>query len=139
MTVCSIDNEPGTYGDWSHATGALSDTAIRENMTRIKHKIIVMSGKGKSTVAANLAFGLALAGFKIGLLDTDIHGPSLGKMLGIEGQMVRTSKKRLRLAADRGQRDQSDYYGIAITGCRCACDLAGSAENGSDQAVPRRN
>lgn len=72
------------------------DTAIRENMARIKHKIIIMSGKGgvgKSTVATNLAFGLALAGFKIGLLDTDIHGPSLGKMLGIEGQFVRPSEK----------------------------------------------
>lgn len=74
----------------------LLDTAIRENMDRIKHKIIIMSGKGgvgKSTVATNLAFGLALAGFKIGLLDTDIHGPSLGKMLGIEGQFVRPSEK----------------------------------------------
>jgi Mrp family chromosome partitioning ATPase len=74
----------------------LLDTAIRENMARIKHKIIIMSGKGgvgKSTVATNLAFGLALAGFKIGLLDTDIHGPSLGKMLGIEGQFVRPSEK----------------------------------------------
>lgn len=72
------------------------DMAIRENMARIKHKIIIMSGKGgvgKSTVATNLAFGLALAGFKIGLLDTDIHGPSLGKMLGIEGQFVRPSEK----------------------------------------------
>jgi ATP-binding protein involved in chromosome partitioning len=74
----------------------LLDMAIRENMARIKHKIIIMSGKGgvgKSTVATNLAFGLALAGFKIGLLDTDIHGPSLGKMLGIEGQFVRPSVK----------------------------------------------
>jgi len=74
----------------------LLDTSIRENMARIKHKIIVMSGKGgvgKSTVSTNLAFGLALAGFKIGLLDTDIHGPSLGKMLGIEGQFVQPSEK----------------------------------------------
>ncbi len=49
-------------------------------------KIVVMSGKGgvgKSTVAANLAFTLALKGFKTGLLDCDIHGPSIPKMLGL--------------------------------------------------------
>lgn len=69
----------------------LLNTAVRENMARIKHKIIVMSGKGgvgKSTIATNLAFGLGLNGYKIGLMDTDIHGPSLGKMLGIEGQTL---------------------------------------------------
>lgn len=74
----------------------LQDIAIKENMARIKHKIIIMSGKGgvgKSTVATNLAFGLANSGRKVGILDTDIHGPSLGKMLGIEGQMLRSSEK----------------------------------------------
>ncbi len=73
----------------------LLDEAIRENMARVKHKIIVMSGKGgvgKSTVATNLAFGLARRGFKIGLVDTDLHGPSLGKMLGIEGQLLHPSE-----------------------------------------------
>ena len=74
----------------------LQDTAIRENMARIKHKIIIMSGKGgvgKSTVATNLAFGLSLNGLKVGVMDTDIHGPSLGKMLGIEGQLVQPAEK----------------------------------------------
>ncbi|NOZ63162.1 MAG: Mrp/NBP35 family ATP-binding protein [Calditrichaeota bacterium] len=74
----------------------LLDDMIKENMTRIKHKIIVMSGKGgvgKSTVATNLAFGLKNAGFRVGVMDTDIHGPSLGKMLGIEGQALRPSEK----------------------------------------------
>ncbi|MBD3289241.1 P-loop NTPase [candidate division KSB1 bacterium] len=67
------------------------DAAIRDNMKRIKHKLIVMSGKGgvgKSTVSTNLAYGLMMSGFKVGLMDTDIHGPSLGKMLGIEGKFV---------------------------------------------------
>jgi len=72
------------------------DIAIKENMARIKHKIIVMSGKGgvgKSTVATNLAFGLSAAGFEVGIMDTDIHGPSLGKMLGIEGQFIQPTDK----------------------------------------------
>ncbi len=74
----------------------LLDEMIKENMARIKHKIIIMSGKGgvgKSTVATNLAFGLKNAGFSVGIMDTDIHGPSLGKMLGIEGQPMRPSEK----------------------------------------------
>ncbi len=50
-------------------------------------KLIVMSGKGgvgKSTVAANIAFALAMKGYKVGLLDSDIHGPSIPKILGLE-------------------------------------------------------
>ena len=57
------------------------------NMRAIKKKIMVMSGKGgvgKSTVAANLAARLAERGYKVGLLDADIHGPSIPKMFGIE-------------------------------------------------------
>jgi ATP-binding protein involved in chromosome partitioning len=50
--------------------------------------ILVLSGKGgvgKSTVAANLAISLALQGYSTGLLDTDFHGPSIPKLLGMEG------------------------------------------------------
>ena len=57
----------------------------------IKHKIMVFSGKGgvgKSTVAASLAFALHEAGKRVGLLDIDIHGPSIPKMLGLEGHSV---------------------------------------------------
>jgi ATP-binding protein involved in chromosome partitioning len=57
------------------------------NMRAINKKIMVMSGKGgvgKSTVAANLAARLAERGHKVGLLDADIHGPSIPKMFGIE-------------------------------------------------------
>ncbi len=78
----------------------MQDMAIKENMARIKHKVIIMSGKGgvgKSTVSVNLAFELAKSGRAVGLLDTDIHGPSLGKMLGIEGQFLQPSEKRQAL------------------------------------------
>jgi len=74
----------------------MQDQMIKENMAKIKHKIIIMSGKGgvgKSTVATSLAFELAKSGKKVGILDTDIHGPSLGKMLGIEGQFLMPSEK----------------------------------------------
>ncbi len=75
----------------------LQDMMIKENMGKIKHKIIVMSGKGgvgKSMVASNLALGLVKKGKRVGILDTDIHGPSLGKMLGIEGRYMIPSEKK---------------------------------------------
>jgi len=64
----------------------------------IKYKIIVLSGKGgvgKSTVATNLAVGLALNGLDVGLMDIDIHGPNIPKMLGIEGSKVQGRDGRI--------------------------------------------
>jgi Mrp family chromosome partitioning ATPase len=60
---------------------------LSENIHNIRRKILVMSNKGgvgKSTVAVNLALGLVHKGMRVGLLDIDVHGPSIPKMLGIE-------------------------------------------------------
>ena len=58
-------------------------------MAKIKHKLVILSGKGgvgKSTITANLAVALARRGHKVGVLDIDIHGPSIPKILGIRGR-----------------------------------------------------
>jgi Mrp family chromosome partitioning ATPase len=63
------------------------DERLKERMANIKHKILVMSGKGgvgKTTVAINLALTLATKGYEVGVMDADIHGPNVPKMLGIE-------------------------------------------------------
>lgn len=60
---------------------------LKEKMAKVKYALIVMSGKGgvgKTSVAVNLAYALSLAGKNVGILDVDIHGPNIAKMLGIE-------------------------------------------------------
>lgn len=67
------------------------DVKLTCNLSKIKHRIGVLSGKGgvgKTTVATNLAAELAKKGYKVGLLDADIHGPNVAKMLGAEGQRL---------------------------------------------------
>jgi Mrp family chromosome partitioning ATPase len=64
---------------------------LRQARNRIKHEIVVLSGKGgvgKSTVAVNLAVGLAAKGYQVGLLDIDMHGPNVPKMLGMEDAQI---------------------------------------------------
>ena len=65
---------------------------LRYRMDKIKHKIAVISGKGgvgKSTVTVNLAAAFAQNGHRVGILDADIHGPSVPRLLGLTGQQVR--------------------------------------------------
>ena len=69
---------------------------LMRNMGRIKHKIAVISGKGgvgKSTVAANLAMAFAANGYvdRVGILDIDIHGPCIPKLLGVKGRRYQVS------------------------------------------------
>lgn len=67
---------------------------LKDRMGKIKHKIAVISGKGgvgKSTVTVNLATAFAMQGKRVGVLDADIHGPSVPRLLGLEGQQVKAS------------------------------------------------
>jgi Mrp family chromosome partitioning ATPase len=71
---------------------------IREALSKIKHKIFVMSGKGgvgKSSISANLATGLADKGFKTGLMDVDLHGPSIFKIMGLSGLLDISQNRKL--------------------------------------------
>ena len=66
------------------------DAEIREALKRITNKILVMSGKGgvgKSSIAAYLAVALAKRGYKVGLMDVDLHGPSIPRLLGLKGSI----------------------------------------------------
>lgn len=78
-------------------------------LAQVKAKIAIASGKGgvgKSTVSANLAVALAKQGYKVGLLDADIFGPSIPKMFGIEDARP--------VANDAGQMMPIEKYGVKI-------------------------
>ncbi len=71
---------------------------MQETLSKIKNKIFVMSGKGgvgKSSIAANLATGLADKGFKTGLMDVDLHGPSIATIMGLDGMLGISPNRKL--------------------------------------------
>ncbi len=73
----------------------LQDKEIEASLSRIKNKILVMSGKGgvgKSSVAAYLSVALAKRGNRVGLMDVDLHGPSIPRLLGLKGSIEPGSK-----------------------------------------------
>jgi ATP-binding protein involved in chromosome partitioning len=74
------------------------DQAIQESLSLIKHKLLVMSGKGgvgKSSVSANLAVALSRRGAKVGLMDVDLHGPDIPRMLGLKGLLDISADNRM--------------------------------------------
>ena len=71
--------------------------AVNRSLDRIRRKLLIFSGKGgvgKSTVAANLAVVLGLAGYRVGLLDIDFHGPSIPTLMGLAGRLLDTDGER---------------------------------------------
>jgi len=69
----------------------MKDEDISNNLSQVKHKFMVFSGKGgvgKTTVAVNLAYSIMAKGYKVGLLDIDIHGPNVVKVMGLEKEKL---------------------------------------------------
>ena len=72
------------------AAALLQDTLISSTLSKIHHKLFIMSGKGgvgKSSVTVNTAAALASQGFSVGILDVDIHGPSVPRLLNLAGHV----------------------------------------------------
>lgn len=89
-TGCSIS-------DQKNAQDAL-EASVKGSLNKIKNKIIVMSGKGgvgKTSVSVNLSIALANKGFKVGLMDVDLHGPDIPRMLGFKGMMDLSENRKL--------------------------------------------
>ena len=74
------------------------DFKLQESLGKIKHVIIVMSGKGgvgKSTVSSNIACTLSMMGYQTGIMDVDITGPNIPKMFGIEDERLECENEKL--------------------------------------------
>jgi Mrp family chromosome partitioning ATPase len=74
------------------------DASVARSLNRIKNKVIVMSGKGgvgKTSTAVNIAIALANQGLKVGIMDVDLHGPDVPRMLGLTGMPDVNSSRKL--------------------------------------------
>jgi len=70
---------------------AVEEKKIEETIKKVKHRIAVFSGKGgvgKTTVSVNLAYGFQSEGFSTGILDADITGPNVAKMLDVNSDLI---------------------------------------------------
>jgi len=77
---------------------AQQDESVRGSLLKIKKKFLVMSGKGgvgKTSVSVNIALALARKGFQVGLMDVDIHGPDVPRMLGLQGMLDLNQNRKL--------------------------------------------
>ncbi|WP_018125660.1 Mrp/NBP35 family ATP-binding protein [Desulfovibrio oxyclinae] len=84
------ENCKSCSGGDANAKHEIQNQLIRSTLKNIRHKLFVMSGKGgvgKSSVTVNIAAALAAKGYKVGILDVDVHGPSVPTLLGISGTL----------------------------------------------------
>ena len=105
---------------------------LMKQLCRIKHKLIVLSGKGgvgKSTVASNIALTLAASGKMTGLMDVDIHGPSIPRILGLEGSPVETMENGL-IPVSKGDNLKVMSIGFLLRGKDEAVIWRGPLKNG---------
>ncbi|MBU2521071.1 MAG: Mrp/NBP35 family ATP-binding protein [Proteobacteria bacterium] len=89
-TICGISDQKKSQDPL--------DLSVKDSLNRIKNKIIVMSGKGgvgKTSVSVNLSIALANKGFKVGLMDVDLHGPDIPRMLGFKGMLDLNENRKL--------------------------------------------
>lgn len=93
------DDQQGTCGT-AKVAKTMQDLGLQSTLSKIKHKILVMSGKGgvgKSTVATNVALGLAKKGYQVGLVDVDLHGPDICRMLDLKEKLYTEKKEKPKL------------------------------------------
>lgn len=93
-----MKNAPHGIGIMDKPPEPSPDELARRQLAQIKHKFMVMSGKGgvgKSSVSVNLAMALAEKGLRVGLMDVDLHGPDIPRMLGLGGMLTANAEKKL--------------------------------------------
>lgn len=96
MADCSSGN---CGADKAQQEMSEQDAALKASLAQIKNKFVVMSGKGgvgKTSTSVNLSMALAALGHKVGIMDVDLHGPDVPRMLGLEGMLELSPAKKLK-------------------------------------------
>lgn len=99
---CGSSNTAGSASSSGNAAAALQDSLISTTLNKIRYKLFIMSGKGgvgKSSVTVNTAAALAARGYKVGILDVDLHGPSVPNLLGLTAGVEADQRGGLLLPA----------------------------------------
>jgi ATP-binding protein involved in chromosome partitioning len=89
-SVCAAQKQNKTQAD--------QDASVKRSLKKIKNKVIVLSGKGgvgKTSVSVNLAIALAAKGYNVGIMDVDLHGPDVPRMLGLKGMLDLNENRKL--------------------------------------------
>ncbi len=89
-SVCATGKQNKTQAD--------QDALVKRSLQKIKNKFIVLSGKGgvgKTSVSVNLAIALAAKGYTVGIMDVDLHGPDVPRMLGLKGMLGLNENRKL--------------------------------------------
>ena len=89
-SVCAAQKQNKTQAD--------QDASVKRSLKKIKNKFIVLSGKGgvgKTSVSVNLAIALAAKGYNVGIMDVDLHGPDVPRMLGLKGMLDLNENRKL--------------------------------------------
>ena len=93
------DEKEGSCGA-AKVAKTMQNLGLQSTLSKIKRKILVMSGKGgvgKSTVATNVALGLAKRGYQVGLIDVDLHGPDICRMLDLKDKLFTEKDEKPKL------------------------------------------
>ena len=89
-SVCAAQKQNKTRAD--------QEALVKRSLQKIKNKFIVLSGKGgvgKTSVSVNLAIALAVKGYNVGIMDVDLHGPDVPRMLGLKGMLELNENRKL--------------------------------------------
>jgi Mrp family chromosome partitioning ATPase len=127
--------EPGGEGQME-----VQQREIRDRLEHITSKLLVMSGKGgvgKSSVAAYLSVALSKRGYRVGLMDVDLHGPNIPHLLGLDGQLRPGSGEDKMLPVSYG--DGMEVISIeTLMGDKDAATIwRGPLKGGGDPSVHR--
>ena len=114
----------------------IQDQEIKNSLARIQNKILIMSGKGgvgKSCISVSIAVGLSELGYKVGLMDVDLHGPSIPQMLGLSNiheqrKFPLVKKKQGMISFSNGKIVPAQYSkNLSVVSIECILETIDSA------------